>query len=72
MDVSIIIAGVDDVQFDHKQRSLVLYHKAGMFRQSHSRYCGHPPGEDLASVIARVRDSGVREKKNCFLFKFMK
>lgn len=31
MDVSITIAGVDDVQFDDKQRSLVLYPKAGMF-----------------------------------------
>ena len=31
MDVSITIAGVDDVQFDHKQRWLVLYPKAGMF-----------------------------------------
>ena len=28
-----------------------------------------PSGEDLVSVIARVRNSRVREKKNCFRFK---
>ena len=28
-----------------------------------ARYCGHPRGKDLVPVIARVRNSGVREKK---------
>ena len=37
-----------------------------------SRYCGHPRGEDLVSVIARVRNSGVREKKKLFALKLMK
>ena len=40
-----------------------------------SRYCGRPRGgggEDLVSVIARVRNSGIREKKNCFLSKVKK
>ena len=31
-----------------------------------SRYCGHPRGEDLVSVIARVRNSGVREETFVF------
>ena len=35
------------------------------------RYCGHPWEEDLVSVIARVRNSGVREKK-LFALKLMK
>ena len=29
-----------------------------------SRYCGHSRDRDLVSVLARVRNSGVREKKN--------
>ena len=37
------------------------------FRSSHhtvnSRYCGHARDCDLVSVLARVRNSGVREKK---------
>ena len=28
-----------------------------------SRYCGHSRDRDLVSVLARVRNSGVREKK---------
>ena len=37
-----------------------------------SLHCGHPREEDLVSVIARVRNSGVRAKTNRFLYKFMK
>ena len=37
-----------------------------------SRYCGHPRGEDLVSVIARVRNSVGMTEKNCFVFKHMK
>ena len=29
-----------------------------------SRYCGHSRDRDLVSILARVRNSGVREKKN--------
>ena len=29
-----------------------------------SRYCGHSRDRDLVSVIARVRNNGVREKKS--------
>ena len=37
-----------------------------------SCYCGHPQVEDLVSVIARVRNSGVQEKKIIFSLNLMK
>ena len=37
-----------------------------------SRFCGHPREKGLVSVIARVRNSGVRERKIVFSLKLMK